>query len=118
MREISFVFVKKKEKTSAKKKESFICETCSADINNVRSRFLESLDSFRLWLIGVKRTLYQPSNGNYERRSSSYWSQLLYKIAFEAGYPPFTAYYTAVVRGLSSKPSAKVKVVQNLCFLG
>ena len=33
------------------------------------SRFLESLDSFRLWLIGVKRTLYQPSNGNYERRS-------------------------------------------------
>ena len=69
MREISFVFVKKKEKTSAKKKESFICETCSADINNARSRFLESLDSFRLWLIGVKRTLYQPSNGNYERRS-------------------------------------------------
>ena len=105
-------------KNFGKKKESFICETCSADINNVRSRFLESLDSFRLWLIGVKRTLYQPSNGNYERRSSSYWSQLLYKIAFEAGYPPFTAYYTAVVRGLSSKPSAKVKVVQNLCFLG
>ena len=60
--------LRKEEGKKLRQKESFICETCSADINNV-CRFLESLDSFRLWLIGVKRTLYQPSNGNYERRS-------------------------------------------------